>query len=270
METRHEKNVQHKLRVKERKDAIAKSLRSQPLRPINACGLQALQRALGLPLDSCLFLKEEVQEGSFKPGRLDEGAGSRARQPNPPVPLTTSTASAMSEPIVPTPGNFDSQEPELLDVIFIAIDFEYSHYSPKTGNIRLRETSLFSFSTAYFDPQDESPKPVRDLILVGHGLGFEIIVLKGLGLDLNLAPSVIEIFDTELLGYEGFGKNFKCSLSNAVRKTGISGGFFHNAGNDANFSPRAMLLLACHRYDALKANSTSQSGLEMYKNLAKF
>ncbi|KAH6705342.1 hypothetical protein BKA61DRAFT_434096, partial [Leptodontidium sp. MPI-SDFR-AT-0119] len=170
---------------------------------------------------------------------------------------------------------------------FIAIDFEYSHYSPKTGHIRLREvgismldtrdlchqsnslkdiistqhyrtatdTKTFLFGKSIDISQDElvlilkrllclegeSPKPIRDLILVGHGLGFEIKVLKGLGLDLNLAPSVIEMFDTEFLGYEVFGKTFKCSLSNVVKKTGISGGFFHNAGNDANFSLRAML-----------------------------
>jgi hypothetical protein len=35
MDTRHEKNVQCKLRVKERKNAMAKSLRLEPLRPIN-------------------------------------------------------------------------------------------------------------------------------------------------------------------------------------------------------------------------------------------
>ncbi|KAH9218292.1 hypothetical protein DL95DRAFT_444268 [Leptodontidium sp. 2 PMI_412] len=315
METRHEKNVQRKLQVKKRKDAMAKYLRSQPLRPINTCGLQTLQRALGLPLDPCLLLRVEAQEDNFEPERLDQEACSRAGQPNPPVPLAKSAAGAISETTVPTPGDFDSQEPELLDVIFIAIDFEYSHYSPKTGHIRLREvgismldtrdlchqsnslkdiistqhyrtatdTKTFLFGKSIDISQDElvlilkrllclegeSPKPIRDLILVGHGLGFENKVLKGLGLDLNLAPSVIEIFDTEFLGYEVFDKTFKCSLSNVVRKTGISGGFFHNAGNDANFSLRAMLLLACHRYDPLKANITLQSRLEMYRKIAQ-
>ncbi|KAH7370097.1 hypothetical protein BKA65DRAFT_372677, partial [Rhexocercosporidium sp. MPI-PUGE-AT-0058] len=169
---------------------------------------------------------------------------------------------------------------------FIAIDFEYSHHSPKTGRIRLREvgismldtrglchqsgslkdvistqhyrtvadTKKFLFGKSVDISQDDlvlilkrllylddgSPKPNRDLILVGHGFGFEIKVLRGLGLDLNLASSVVEIFDTEFLGYEVFGKNFNSSLSKVVEATGISGGFFHNAGNDANFSLRAM------------------------------
>jgi len=60
--------------------------------------------------------------------------------------------------------------------------------------------------------------------------------MKALGLDLNLASSVIEIFDIEFLGYEVFGKNFKCSLSNVVKETGISGGFF--------FIMQAMMLIS--------------------------
>jgi hypothetical protein len=317
MNTRHEKNVQRKLRVKERKNAIARSLRSEPLRPINTCSLQILQQALGLPPDPCSLPREQAQVDNFKPKSLDKEAASRVALSNlPDVPFTESTAGAISEPIIPTHRDFGSQEPELLDVIFIAIDFEYSHYSPKTGRIRLREVGISMLDTRdlchenihfediisiqhyrtvtdtkeflfgktinilqdeliiilkrllYFE--EETPKQIRDLILVGHGFGFEIKAMKGLGLDLNLAPSVIEIFDTEFLGYEVFGKNFKCSLSNIVKETGISGGFFHNAGNDANFSLRAMLLLAIHRYGTLKMDKALQSRLEMYRKLAQF
>ncbi|PVH77050.1 hypothetical protein DL98DRAFT_535087 [Cadophora sp. DSE1049] len=316
MEIRHEKNVKRKLRAKERKNAIVKSLRAEPLRPINTRGLQTLQQALGLPLDPYLLSKEARQD-NFEPERLEKGAGSRARLSNfSDVVFTRSTAGAISEPTIPTPGDFDSQEPEPLDAIFIAIDFEYSHYSAKTGRIRLREvrismldtrdlchqnislkevisaqhyrtvtdTKTFLFGKSVDISQDELvlilkrlfhledgfPKPTRDLILVGHGLAFEVQVLKGLGIDLNLVPSLIEMFDTQFLGHEVFGKNFKCNLSNVVRAMGISGGFFHNAGNDANFSPRAMILLACYRYDTLKTSLTMQSRLGMYRKLAQF
>ena len=43
--------------------------------------------------------------------------------------------------------------------------------------------------------EDRFSKPARDLILVGHSLTFEVQGLKGLGIDLNLVPSVIELFD---------------------------------------------------------------------------
>ena len=82
--------------------------------------------------------------------------------------------------------------------------------------------------------------------------------MKGLGIDLTLAPSIVEVFDTEFLGYEVFGNDFKFSLKNVVKAIGISGGYFHNAGNDANFALRAMLLLAIYNYDALKTSRHQQ------------
>jgi len=76
----------------------------------------------------------------------------------------------------------------------------------------------------YFE--NTTPREVRDLILVGHGLGFEIKAMKGLGIDLTLAPSVIEIFDTEFLGYEVFGRDFKCGLSRVTKEIGDLRGKF--------------------------------------------
>ncbi|PVH75311.1 hypothetical protein DL98DRAFT_536712 [Cadophora sp. DSE1049] len=263
-------------------------------------------KSLGSPLTLSCSLKKKYKKTTFESERLDQGAGSKAGQSNlPEVQVPKSAARAIYEPSIPPAGDFESQQLEPLDVIFIAIDFEYSHYSPKTGRIGLREvgismldtrdlryqnnylkdvistqhyrtvtdTKSFLFGESIDVLQDElvlilkrlfyledgSPKQTRNLILVGHGLGFKIKAIKGAGIDLNLASSVIEIFDTEFLGYEVFGKDFKCSLSNVVQKTGILGGFYHNVGNDANFSLRAMFLLACYRYNTLKANMTLQS-----------
>jgi len=299
MSTRHEKNVQRKGRVKERKNSIARFLRSQPLRPINTCGLDILQQALGLPLGPCSPLREQAQKDSFESESPDKEVDSKAVLSNfPDVPSTKGAALTTSELAIPTPRDFGSQGSEVLDAFFIAIDFEHSHYSPKTGHIRLREVGISMFDTRDFRHrgihledaistqhyrtvtntkkflfgktidtlqdelvlilkrllylEDKSPRQIRNIILVGHGFGFEIKAMKCLGIDLNLAPSIIEIFDTEFLGYEVFGRDFKCSLSNVVKETGISGGFFHNAGNDANFSLRAMLLLAIYRYNTSK------------------
>lgn len=109
MSTRHEKNVQRKLRAKERSDAMAKALRATPLRPIKTCNLQVLQQALGLPLDPCLLPKEEAQENNFGPESLDNATSSKAVSSNlPHVPLTESAARTTSKPTVLNPGNFGS------------------------------------------------------------------------------------------------------------------------------------------------------------------
>jgi len=71
MTTRHEKYVARKLRSKERKEAIARSLQSRPLRLINTRDLQTLQKALRLPLIPYPLLKKQSQKGNLKPERLD-------------------------------------------------------------------------------------------------------------------------------------------------------------------------------------------------------
>src|SRR4051812_24617942 len=122
METRHEKNAQRKLRVKERKNAVAKALRAEPLRPITTCGLHTLQHALGLSLDLCLLPSEGTKEGNFESNKMDKGASSRAGLSNiPDVAVTSSATETISEPITPTHGDFSSQQVEIRDVIFIAI-----------------------------------------------------------------------------------------------------------------------------------------------------
>ena len=148
MTTHHEKNVQRKLRVKERNNAMGKALRSEPLRFINTRSLQTLQLALGLPLGPCLLSREDAQKYNFEPESLNKGAGFKAALSSfQKVPIIESIAGARSEPIIPTPRDFGSQKPELLDVILVAIDFEYSHYSPKTGRIRLREVGISMLDT---------------------------------------------------------------------------------------------------------------------------
>jgi hypothetical protein len=101
-------------------------------------------------------------------------------------------------------------------------------------------------------------------------LRFENKAMKDLGIDLTLAPSVVEIFVTQFLGYEVFGRDFKSNLRHVARKTGISGGSFHNAGNDADFSLRAMLLLAIYHHDTSKLDKAQQSRIEMYSKIEKF
>jgi len=71
-------------------------------------------------------------------------------------PFADGTSVTIPEPAIPIPRGLGSQELKVLDAIFIAIDFEYSHYSPKSGRIRLREVGISMFDNSQFIPSNWS------------------------------------------------------------------------------------------------------------------
>ncbi len=133
-------------------------------------------------------------------------------------------------------------------------------------SIDITQDTLVSLLTHRLVPEDNSGKQPRQFILVGHGFSFEIQVLRGLGINLALAPVVENILDTHYLGIEVFGQDF--TLSRLTRQLGLEGSHFHIAGNDAKFSLRAILLLATH--NLLEAESSQKSRLEIYEKIARF
>lgn len=94
--------------------------------------------------------------------------------------------------------------------------------------------------------------------------------LKSLGIDLTLAPSVIDIFDTEFLGYEVFGRDFKCCLKRVIKTLRLRGENFHNAGNDAGYTLRVMFLLAVWEYDGLMLGEMERERVDGWRKVAKF
>ena len=82
MATRHDKNVERKLRAKERKNAIATFLRAEPLRPINTRGLQKLQQVLGLCHYPDFLSTEEAYTKNLTCEKSNERADSRVRSSN--------------------------------------------------------------------------------------------------------------------------------------------------------------------------------------------
>jgi hypothetical protein len=111
--------------------------------------------SLGYLLIPLRFL-ENNQEDSFDKGVDAETALSDV----PDAPLTEGIAVAIPKPAIPAPWDFGSWEPEILDVIFIAIDFEYLQCAGQNGRIRLTELGISIFDTQDLRRESINPKEV--------------------------------------------------------------------------------------------------------------
>lgn len=90
--------------------------------------------------------------------------------------------------------------------------------------------------TDIFSPSAREAR--RNVVLVGHGLKNEVGYLKNLHFDLMNAPNVVAIVDTSSIG-PGKGQLGLKKLCEAV---GMEPQSLHNAGNDAAYTLRAMIL----------------------------
>jgi DNA polymerase III epsilon subunit-like protein len=86
----------------------------------------------------------------------------------------------------------------------------------------------------------------RNIVLVGHGFGQDLAALSSLGFDFQ--ASVIGILDTANVATE---LQMNLSTLGRLEQLGCpkSSARLHNAGNDANFTLRALILLAIKGYD---------------------
>jgi hypothetical protein len=122
----------------------------------------------------------------------------------------------------------------------------------KHSNVSLAEGVRILKRLFYLD--NEAPEETRKVVLVGHGLDRDVKVMKRLGIDLEQAPCLLDIIDTSFLAMEVYGRSSQPRLEELVKNLGMSGKNFHIAGNDANFTLRAMLLLACRGSKMSKGN----------------
>lgn len=109
------------------------------------------------------------------------------------------------------------------------------------------------------------PETSRKLVLVGHAVKAEILILHVRGIDLPMVKAVAYILDTSSIGFEIFGRSL--SLSDLTKSLGIKGArHFHNAGNDANFTHRTMLLLATRGVPII--DESQRLRVEKYEQIA--
>jgi hypothetical protein len=93
----------------------------------------------------------------------------------------------------------------------------------------------------------------RNIVLVGHGLAGDLAVLTSLGFDFQI--SIIGILDTANRASEL--EINRCTLGRLLDELECpkSNARLHNAGNDANFALRTLILLAIKGYKMQKLNT---------------
>ncbi|KAK0100028.1 hypothetical protein ONS95_013157 [Cadophora gregata] len=93
-------------------------------------------------------------------------------------------------------------------------------------------------------PDDKKPGAYRDVILVGHGLRTDLLVLRRRGVMFENIRSIVGLLDTTYIARDLLGMNFR--LEGLLKFLLCPVENFHLAGNDANYALRALLMLAYH------------------------
>ena len=118
------------------------------------------------------------------------------------------------------------------------------------------------------DSIEELVDRTRNIILVGHGFSSDLHVLRSIGFDLE--TSVVGILDTEAMARTIFGPSDTrggLRLKNILAKLNCPVERCHVAGNDANFTLRALLLLVAECYFGFEdsLNDKARERLEKIK-----
>jgi DNA polymerase III alpha subunit (gram-positive type) len=81
----------------------------------------------------------------------------------------------------------------------------------------------------------------RDIILLGHSINYDLDVRAKFGFrpeDYRITGAL----DTCEISKDVLNHDFKFTLKNVLKELGFTRRHFHNGGNDANFTVRALLL----------------------------
>jgi DNA polymerase III epsilon subunit-like protein len=88
----------------------------------------------------------------------------------------------------------------------------------------------------------------RKLVLVGHGVGNDIDVLRNyVGLDMVERYKLDTMQDTSVVHQYQFNRQQGASLKNVCANLGMMPQNLHNAGNDAYYTLDALFRLAFHQ-----------------------
>ena len=167
------------------------------------------------------------------------------------------------EPLKPGAPDISQMGVSILDTRCLSLDISKSTGSLLTrhfvigGQKRFRRQGMkFYFGTSEYLTDDKVNEVIlkqlyihdeikgqgyRNIILVGHGLRSDLAVLRKRGIFIQDIPTIIAKFDTTYIAMEVLG--IKSSLYHLLKILDCPHKNLHIAGNDANYTLRALLLL---------------------------
>ncbi|KAH7323841.1 hypothetical protein BKA65DRAFT_567755 [Rhexocercosporidium sp. MPI-PUGE-AT-0058] len=130
---------------------------------------------------------------------------------------------------------------------------------------RRLEEKRFLFGTTTWLPSLAGLAPMieslidrsRNIVLVGHGFGPDLTVLRELGIDSETC--IVGIIDTARLAEKAMTEQPKrgdFKLKNVLARLGCHVERFHTSGNDSNYTLRALLLLAAEKFSRSREEMT--------------
>lgn len=153
------------------------------------------------------------------------------------------------------------------------------------GNKRLRQKGgHFAFGTSTRIAQDEVDETIkgllhipdenahssghkyRNIILIGHGLRSDLLIMRDRGINLEEISTVVGKLDTAYLAMEILG--LKLSLKGLITTLGCPSAKSHHAGNDADSALRAFLLSTYYGLRPSASSLDTTRVLDNLKNLA--
>jgi hypothetical protein len=90
---------------------------------------------------------------------------------------------------------------------------------------------------------EEDPKQLRQIVLVGRGIQQDLLVLTalGIGIELDFVAPRVHYLDTTCIAQKVLRGG--SALWQLLERLNCPNRYLHNASNDANFTLRALLLL---------------------------
>ncbi|KAG4438113.1 hypothetical protein IFR05_006393 [Cadophora sp. M221] len=115
-------------------------------------------------------------------------------------------------------------------------------------------------------PDERASGRYRDIILVGHGLRSDLLLLRKRGVLFEEIKTIAGILDTTNIAKEVLEINFR--LDTLLRFLRYPLKNIHNAGNDANYALRAILMLVYHGLRSSCLSLEATRILSNFKSLA--
>ncbi|KAL9106528.1 MAG: hypothetical protein Q9227_008443 [Pyrenula ochraceoflavens] len=127
----------------------------------------------------------------------------------------------------------------------------YCYGDPISAKGLTLEELLLPILTPIDTSPTQKPSPARNIILIGHTINADLLMLERCGCSLKDVPNIKALIDIAEIGSRLNRSKDTLSLKRICQQLGIRTHGFHNAAHDALYTLQALLLLF-HLYESDK------------------